>query len=357
MHISRLAITGVRGFHGSKAVDLDFKRPDGSTAGWTVLAGRNGSGKSTILQALGMVLAGPQATGAIPSLGDWISRNASSAHIEAVLELDNYQPVLGSDTNTRVWMDFKRPPRSDQDAAIDLPEPEITGEGINSFATMTGAASVRTQPSGWFYAGYGPFRHLGATGSAGSWRLRRSTTSKRAMQIASLFDETLPLSDAVDWLVEQRLLQFEKRPSATRLIEIVTTLLSDGLLPDGFRVSKVTSDGLWISADKSEFLLRDMSDGYRAVTALVVDIVRQMYDAYAGRLKLANSSGVPTLPYPGVVLVDEIDAHLHVNWQKEIGDWLKAHFPKIQFIVSTHSPYICQSADPGAMPAALRRNG
>ena len=74
MHISRLVISGVRGFHGPKSVDLDFARPHGSAAGWTVLAGRNGSGKSTILQALGLVLAGPQATGVVPSLGDWISR-------------------------------------------------------------------------------------------------------------------------------------------------------------------------------------------------------------------------------------------------------------------------------------------
>ena len=245
-------------------------------------------------------------------------------------------------------MHFERP-RPRQDTSPDVQEPEITGEGINSFTAQSGAASVRAQPSGWFYAGYGPFRHLGATGPSGSWRNRRSTTSKRALQIASLFDETLPLSDAVDWLVEQRLLQYEKRASASRLIDIVTTLLSDGLLPDGFKVSKVTSDGLVISSQESEFLLRDMSDGYRAVTAFVVDIVRQMHDAYAGRLRLTHRSGTPTLPYPGVVLVDEIDAHLHVSWQKEIGDWLKAHFPEIQFIVSTHSPYICQSADPGGL--------
>jgi hypothetical protein len=73
-------------------------------------------------------------------------------------------------------------------------------------------------------------------------------------------------------------------------------------------------------------------------------------------MKLNWRDGIPELPYPGVILIDEIDAHLHVRWQKIIGGWLKVHFPQIQFIVSTHSPYICQSADPGGLillPSAL----
>lgn len=44
-------------------------------------------------------------------------------------------------------------------------------------------------------------------------------------------------------------------------------------------------------------------------------------------------------------MIDEIDAHLHPEWQREIGFWLTRHFPKIQFLVTTHSPIICQAAD------------
>jgi hypothetical protein len=91
-----------------------------------------------------------------------------------------------------------------------------------------------------------------------------------------------------------------------------------------------------------------MSDGYRAITALVVDIVRQMYLAFH-EIGIDYIDGTPVVPYPGVVLIDEIDAHLHVSWQKRIGKWLKVHFPRVQFIVSTHSPYVCQSADPNGI--------
>jgi hypothetical protein len=79
-----------------------------------------------------------------------------------------------------------------------------------------------------------------------------------------------------------------------------------------------------------------------------VDIVRQMSRTYPD-LQLRRKKGAFTLPYPGVILIDEIDAHLHVSWQQKIGTWLKKHFPEIQFIVTSHSPYVCQSADPGGL--------
>ena len=221
-------------------------------------------------------------------------------------------------------------------------EPEFSGAGLDSYSRRNNLSGVTGSGRGWFYAGYGPFRHLGDSGTS---RNRKPSRSKVALQIASLFDETLPLADAVDWLIDQRLYEYEDRPGAADLIKIMLALLGDGLLPDGFQVSDVNSDGLWISRQGKRFPLREMSDGYRAVTALVVDIVRQMNLSY-GRLGLHYQDGVPTLPYSGVILIDEIDAHLHISWQKVIGNWLKTHFPQVQFIVTTHSPYVCQSADP-----------
>ena len=87
MHISRLRITGVRGFYDNRTVDLDLTRPDGTFAGWTVLAGRNGSGKSTVLQSLALALSGPRSTGFIPSLADWMSHGATRAEVRVTLSL------------------------------------------------------------------------------------------------------------------------------------------------------------------------------------------------------------------------------------------------------------------------------
>ena len=60
-----------------------------------------------------------------------------------------------------------------------------------------------------------------------------------------------------------------------------------------------------------------------------------------------SPSGAPVVTHRGVVLIDEVDVHLHVSWQRSIGFWLKKHFPNVQFIVTTHSPFVCQAADPG----------
>ena len=350
MHVARLQISGVRGFYGERAVDLDLTRPDGSLAGWTVLAGRNASGKSTFLQSLALALSGPRSTGFVPNLADWMSRDFAQAEIRATLHVSeedySQQPTLFTHMGPthQVWMSFIRPEGALQfdDYAT---EPEIQGEGLDSLSGSRSIDAVRSGTSGWFYTGYGPFRHLG---SSTTRRSSPSSQSRLAKQVSSLFDETVPLADAIDWLVDQHLLRLENRQGADQLLNVVTTLLSDGLLPDGFEVRRVDSDGLWVKNQNAEFPLREMSDGYRAITALVVDIVRQLSTSYK-QLSMHEENGILTLPYPGVILIDEVDAHLHVSWQQKIGTWLKSHFPKIQFIVSTHSPYICQSADPGGL--------
>jgi energy-coupling factor transporter ATP-binding protein EcfA2 len=344
MHVATLEVSGVRGFHGARSVELDFRRPDGSFAGWTVLAGRNSSGKSTLLQAIALVLSGPRATSFIPSLADWITSGALSAELSATLHVSDEDTLEPSLFPPRVWMRFQRP-EAPEDEEIYSAEPDFSGSGLDSFSSPNRLSSAKSASSGWFYVGYGPFRHLGDSGAV---RSRKTSRPKLSLQVGSLFDETASLVDAVDWLVDQRLQEYENRSGAAELIRIMIALLGDGLLPDGFKVSDVNSDGLWISFNNSNFPLREMSDGYRAVTALVVDIVRQMSQSYRN-LRMDYKDDTPVLAYPGVVLIDEIDAHLHVSWQKVIGTWLKEHFPQVQFIVTTHSPYVCQSADPGGL--------
>jgi hypothetical protein len=88
-----------------------------------------------------------------------------------------------------------------------------------------------------------------------------------------------------------------------------------------------------------------MSEGYRAALAMLVDMVRQLTIAYEPEELVHDADGRSVVPLPGVVLIDEMDAHLHPAWQREIGFWLKARFPRMQFIVTTHSALVCQAAD------------
>lgn len=352
MYVSRVRLSNIKGFHGVRDVDLDLRRPDGSHAGWTVLAGRNGSGKTSLLRGIALALGGPAvARNLVADFDNWVSVGTPRAHAEVMIHFDPN------------WEKFKtgRPPAGTFWAGLEWTAPDVEGSLFQrpaqpSLSEFNSSSKARTaarrgpwqdNPTGWFCAAYGPFRRLvGGTGDA----QRLMMTSGPVARMASLFHEDASLSEGVSWLIEQHLRSLEKRPGAKELKSVALTVLGDGLLPDDYHIDSVDSDGLWVTSAGRRFPLREMSDGYRTVVALVVDLLKQLYEAY-GELPFDNSlfaeSGVVVAP--GVVIIDEVDAHLHVSWQKRIGEWLKAHFPNIQFIVTTHSPYICQAADPAGL--------
>ncbi len=121
-------------------------------------------------------------------------------------------------------------------------------------------------------------------------------------------------------------------------------LLNNGLLPKGATVRKIDSKGLWVEQGGVLLPLNYLSDGYRTMAALVLDLTRQIFGC-CQELNLTRNEDIVQVDHPGVVLVEEMDNHLHISWQRRIGFWLKAHFPRIQFIVTSHGPYICQAAD------------
>lgn len=85
----------------------------------------------------------------------------------------------------------------------------------------------------------------------------------------------------------------------------------------------------------------NLSDGYRNMVAMVADIAHR-----AARLN-PHFEALSAKKTKGVVLIDEIDLHLHPKWQRSVVRDLQAAFPEIQFIASTHSPFIIQSLEPG----------
>lgn len=85
----------------------------------------------------------------------------------------------------------------------------------------------------------------------------------------------------------------------------------------------------------------NLSDGYRNMIAMVGDIA---FKAVTLNPHLGAKAAIET---PGVVLIDELDLHLHPRWQRRVIDNLRASFPKIQFICTTHSPFLIQSARAG----------
>jgi predicted ATP-binding protein involved in virulence len=84
-----------------------------------------------------------------------------------------------------------------------------------------------------------------------------------------------------------------------------------------------------------------LSDGYRNMVGMVADIAHR-----AARLNPHHGADAATKT-TGIVLIDEIDLHLHPKWQRRVVMDLKKAFPCLQFIASTHSPFILQSLQAG----------
>lgn len=92
-----------------------------------------------------------------------------------------------------------------------------------------------------------------------------------------------------------------------------------------------------IQQDRREiFDFQTLSDGYAAILDIVVDLIVRMEK---------HVNGINHFTVPGIVLIDEIETHLHLELQKKIWGFLTKVFPNIQFIVSTHSPIILSNAD------------
>lgn len=86
----------------------------------------------------------------------------------------------------------------------------------------------------------------------------------------------------------------------------------------------------------SELRIEQLSEEYKIVIAMVADLAARMAEANPGMDNPLNTTGI--------VLIDEVDLHLHPRWQREILLQLTKVFPNIQFIVSTHSPVIVVGA-------------
>lgn len=107
----------------------------------------------------------------------------------------------------------------------------------------------------------------------------------------------------------------------------------------GFSNLRLQRKPLDLTLEKNgiELSVLQLSQGEKSILALVADIAR--------RLSLLNSRSPSPLEGAGIVLIDEIDLHLHPSWQQKIIQRLESTFPNIQFVVTTHSPQVCHTVE------------
>ncbi|HOY00858.1 AAA family ATPase [Zoogloea sp.] len=339
MYIDRITLKNIRGFEN---LEFDLCRGDAKYAGWTVFTGDNGAGKSSLLKAIAVALTGRDVARSLqPSFHRWIREGAENQ--ESKIEL-MIVPEKGTDEfSEKGQTAYKKFPATvilksnEKDTSIE----SSGGPGSKKSLAQRGLWSANSH--GWFSCGYGPFRRVfGASPEA--TRLMVGPTTER---FVTMFQEAASLFEVDQWLRNLSHKKLEGKLAESEHLDLLLEILRDDLMPNQITIDRVDSDGLWLK-DRNGLQLAwsEMSDGYRAALALLADILRHLINAYGiDGLAKRDEDGKLRIVRSGVVMIDEIDAHLHPEWQREIGFWLKGHFPNIQFLVTTHSPIICQAAD------------
>ncbi len=342
MYLRKLEIDNLRSI-GS----LEWSIVDLQPAGWHVVLGTNGSGKSSFLRSAALALVGVSEAMALRQRwDDWLRQGATSGSVTAHLKYDNhFDPVRGGG---RKLVNFLVPAgveirREDQEVRLS---PRSLG--------VDGTRYIWGQARGWFSAGYGPFRRFAGSDKDVEKLYLSNPVLARHL---TLFGEQVALTECIAWL--QRLqfeaLEAERRgeakggTSGALLAEITAFVNQEEFLPHGTKLDSVSSRSVvFIDGNGAQVGVEELSDGFRSILSLVFELIRQLATCF-GATRVFDTESPPRVAVPGVVLIDEIDAHLHPSWQREIGFFLTRFFPKMQFIVTTHSPLVCHAAVRGSI--------
>ncbi len=228
---------------------------------------------------------------------------------------------------------------------------------IDSHYSQDSPAATMPSP---VIAYYGAGRAWLPSRTRSSPRLRARHPARRWEAFYDCFVERIRLSDLRIWF------QREAIASANRA----------GRWRPGYEVVRHAivrcvpqADDLWYDGDRDEIVLSiqgraqpftNLSAGQRMMVALVADVATKvvMQNSHLVSDVPPNSRGVPPVlqQTPGLVLIDEIDVHLHPKWQRQVVRDLKETFPSIQFVCTSHSPFVIQSLDAGEL-RALRPGG
>ena len=322
MKLQRLTATNFKGF-----TEFDLSLEGRST----VIAGINGVGKSTVLSAIAYLMhiwlnrlnpAQGKAFETIPP--DAIAVGANSVTMECEIKMDDVLYTLG---RQRKALEANR------------------RRGAQSFFSVPYAAFTDTFRNAYLKdnAGTMPiFAHYGVNRSVTSVTMK-SVKEGHADKLAALeraADNQANFQKFFEWYREQEadeaIALSQNTEYRNKSLELVRAVISD--MVDGVEDLHVRRNPTRMTAikDGKEMRVDQLSDGEKCTLALFGDLVK--------RLALANPGLDNPLDGEGIVLIDEIELHLHPTWQRKILGKLKKHFPNVQFIVSTHSPQVLGEA-------------
>lgn len=308
---------------------LDFTSPNGTLSQWNLLLGDNGAGKTTVLQCLSEIFARVSKIPAAQELpqGGWRFVAHETTQVPyARVGCEKFSLRFSMVTDIKLGQLSKN---------HDFTELEVHSH--------KGKSGYNESITSLLLCGYGAFRRFGNT---------KLGAELNPDPCITLFNDDEPLLNVEEWLLRSDYAATKSKDAKARLrLEHITKLLIK-LLPEVEEI-RIPPNGPAIPIPEAKtpdgFVpVRSLSTGYRATMAWVTDFAARMLDRYP-------DSATP-FAEPAVVLVDQIDTHLHPKWQRPLVQDLSSCFPATQFIVTAHSPLMVL-AMPEANVAVLRRDG
>jgi hypothetical protein len=323
----------VENLRAIRHMSLDFLRPpglpedvaaaddyEGQTIGrraarrWTVLLGENGCGKSTVLKAIGLALAGSEALHELlgnPS--DWVRNGADQASIRlTVRTAENEERVIR--------LTIVRGDRIDS----------VIKRNSEGLALLD--AALEHSNLNYFVAGYGAFRRPPDPDQEQGWSRRHRL---RASSLNTLFAGNGGLIGMDQWA---RRHDYQKGPEGRKIIADALNKLLPGMTFE--RIDK-ESGQLVLKTEDGLVPLRQLSEGYQAMAAWAGDLLYRMSESFTNYNNPLSARGV--------LLIDEMDLHLHPVWKRRLVEFINDAFPKLQIVATTHSPLSIQQCGEGEL--------
>ncbi|WNG50095.1 AAA family ATPase [Archangium minus] len=319
-------------------VAISFTRSDGEIRPWTVFVGENGLGKTAILQAIALAASGSSLGSELADVTALPDRRQPSTELMLIGAEFTFGQE-GHKARSYPGLEHKHslPPYVRSSIAAKNTWRELVGSsryvGVEHTQVFDPIREARrTQLPGWFVAGYGTARALPRPNAIQGEGL----TDPIKQRLVNLFDQGNPIATGFADFFEPA-----QAKAYTRVLRQV--LLQGNLLP-GIVDLELQSHGVVRTRqdllEAHRFELEQggkriqipatwLSHGYQGAIAWLADLI--------GHILLEAGKPVPPEKMEGLVLVDELDLHLHPRWQAALVPALKTVFPRLQFVATTHS--------------------
>lgn len=328
MILKSLAVEQYRGFTNRTILDFNSQ--------FTVIVGENGVGKTSVLWALRVLLSQilsrfvKNAAGNLKFQVEDIAIGWPFLRAEATVLLNGATATCHAQKNLAEFAPNTVGDGRPREHAVNTPD------YYNVAYDTEGASRTRNNKPPALAVYYSAHRSLAIERGPSK---ARTATGIKAAYAGALEDRELRLREAaLLWRKEESLEESDGLPArANRAIEKALPVFLGEF--SNLRVEGESKPRLVVNKRGTKLDLSLLSDGERGLLAVLMDLTR--------RLSQAN----PALENPArdgqaIVLIDELDLHMHPRWQRHIASQLTETFPNCQFIGTTHSPQIISEVQP-----------